>query len=201
MNIVQIGCNDCQDHVLEYVLKHHKDIDKLILVDLNEDKMTKGCTSVYDQFDFDLVMIPKAITTQDSDNLILYTSSTDENGHHTSTNKQHLFDHHHKEEDISELVFPAININKLFEENNLTKIDRLYIDTEGYDIDIINSINFDRWDIPHIHFEVVHSDGAFSGAFTHKCRKCYLDLINRGYKIDSDGGDAQAVKQPQYLKQ
>ena len=42
---------------------------------------------------------------------------------------------------------PARNINKLFKELNLQTIDRLYIDTEGLDVDIINSIDFSNFDI------------------------------------------------------
>ena len=196
MNIVQIGCNDCHidDPVQSYILENHKDIKKLILVDANKRKMMKGCKSLYEQFDFDLVLIPKAITAENNNELTIYMSLTDLNGQHTSVNKNHLLRHDHREENIHKFVLPAININKLFEENNLTKIDRLYIDTEGYDIEIIKSIDFERWDISFIYFEVAHSKHAHSGDKNKICHDLYRWLDKKNYKVFSDGGNAKAVR-------
>ena len=53
--------------------------------------------------------------------------------------------------------FPAININDLFEEYGLNTIDRLYIDVEGYDVDIVNSIDFDKYKVNRLRFEATHT--------------------------------------------
>jgi hypothetical protein len=49
-----------------------------------------------------------------------------------------------------------ISINDLFKKYNLTSIDILFIDAEGYDDKIIKSINFDEFDIKKIYFENLH---------------------------------------------
>jgi hypothetical protein len=190
MNIVQVGCNDCQDSLKDYVYENHKQIKKLVLLDPNDTRIL-GCNDVYKDYDFELVVVPKAITTQNDDKLMLYLNPEETNGHHTSFNKEHLLAHNHPEHKIQTVQFPAININKLFEEHG--QPDRLYVDTEGYDIDIIKSIDFTKWDIPYIKFEVVHSDGAFSYT-TRKCVDFYDWLQGLGYKINKLGSDSEAYK-------
>jgi len=193
MNIVQIGCNDCNDHLLDYIKENYSQINNLILIDPNENRI-KNCHNVYEQFDnINIKIIPKAINAENKDQLILYYNPNESNGHHTSVHRQHLVDHKHNESDITEKTFPSIQLNDLLDEYNISIIDRLYVDTEGYDIDILRSIDHDRFKIKYIQFESTHSDGAFSG-FTQKLSDFINELKELGYSfLNAPAGEVIAV--------
>ena len=54
-----------------------------------------------------------------------------------------------------------INFETLIKKFKIKKIDRLQIDVEGAEFDILNSIDFDRINIKSILFESKHFDGTF----------------------------------------
>lgn len=180
MNIVQVGCNDCNDHVYKYVKNNSSKIELLLLVDANQDKIKK-CHDKYGPLNIDYVLIPKAITAGHDKELTLYFNRKELNGHHTSINKDHLLRHSHKESMIESGNFPAININKLFDEYNLKDIDKLYVDAEGYDIEILRSIDYSKYNIERIQFEYIHCDGAWSG-MSKKVNDFIKELKAIGYK-------------------
>ena len=194
MNIIQIGCNDCNDHLKDYVRENYGQINKLILVDPNEIRIN-NCHKVYEPFNknIDFKIIVKAINAQNSDKLILYHNPNETNGHHTSVHRQHLIDHHHSESDIVGEEFPSVKLNDLLDEHNISVVDRLYVDTEGYDIDILRSIDYNRFKIKYIQFESTHSDGSFSG-FTQKLSDFIDELNELGYSfINAPYGEVIAV--------
>lgn len=163
MNIVQVGCNDCNDHVLEYIKTNFNKVNKLVLIDPVKNKL-ENCSELYKEFtNIDIVLVHSAITPKNKDTKINLFYSTDDVGRqHTSFNRQHLVAHLWPIHTIRKVRCKAKSINKIFEEFNLKTVDRLYVDTEGLDVQIINSINFDKWDIPYIRFESGHSDGPHS---------------------------------------
>jgi len=193
MNIVQIGCNDCSDHLLEYVRDHHSEINNLILVDPNKTRIL-NCYKVYESFDdINLHIVDKAINAKDEQYLTLYYSPLETNGHHTSTKKQHLLDHHHRPENIVAEQFPSVTFNNLLDHYSINIVDRLYVDTEGYDIDILRSIDYSKFKIKYIQFESTHSDGAFSGR-TKKLANFMNELRELGYSfMNSPFGEVIAV--------
>lgn len=154
MNIVNIGCNNGDDHVLAFCKKHRDKLDKVLMVEPNTDRLNE-CTQNYLGID-NVYFINKAITIDNNNELTLYVDDDDSEGYHTSFRKEHLVAHKHTGE-IQEKKFPAISINDLFEEYGLNIIDRLYIDVEGYDVDIINSIDFSKYKVNRLRFEATHT--------------------------------------------
>lgn len=188
MNIVQIGCNDCNDHVREYVKNNSGNIELLLLVDANQNKIKK-CHDIYGPLNIDYNLIPKAITSGHEKELTLYFNRREVNGHHTSVNKDHLLRHNHSESMIESESVPAINLNKLFDEYNLKDIDRLYVDAEGYDIEILKSIDYSKYNIERIQFEYIHCDGAFSG-MSQKVKDFIKELEDIGYnRVKAPSGE------------
>ena len=51
-----------------------------------------------------------------------------------------------------------MTINQLLNKYNLKNIDLLFIDTDGFDDKIIESINFDEFTIDEIYYENLHVD-------------------------------------------
>ena len=83
-----------------------------------------------------------------------------------SFKKKHLLDNHRKrfqitETDIEEVDVKIIVFNDLVEKYNISEIEYLFIDTEGYDYQIIKSIDFNKTKINKVKFEYKHLDDTF----------------------------------------
>ena len=83
-----------------------------------------------------------------------------------SFKKDHILNHKSKrfqitDDDIDEILIEFINFETLIKKFKIKKIDRLQIDVEGAEFDILNSIDFDRINIKSILFESKHFDGTF----------------------------------------
>ena len=60
-------------------------------------------------------------------------------------------------------------------------MDYLYIDTEGLDVHIISSIDYSKYKINNIIFEIAHTDGAFK--IGNNCNETINYLQSLGYTI------------------
>ena len=83
-----------------------------------------------------------------------------------SFKKKHLLDHHRKrfqitESDIEEVDIKIVVFNDLVEKYNISEVEYLFIDTEGYDYQIIKSIDFNKTKINKVKFEYKHLDDTF----------------------------------------
>ena len=83
-----------------------------------------------------------------------------------SFRKKHLLDHHRKrfkiiESDLEEVDIKIVVFNDLVEKYNIIEIEYLLIDTEGYDYQIIKSIDFNKTKINKVKFEYKHLDDTF----------------------------------------
>lgn len=98
-----------------------------------------------------------------------------------------------------EATYPGINNNiesekiktytfdSFIRKNQIKDIDLLHIDTEGYDSIILNSIDFDIWDIPLIMFEHVHMN-------RDEYRKILRNLSDLNYRLSYWEYDTIAIK-------
>ena len=83
-----------------------------------------------------------------------------------SFKKKHLLDHHGKrfkitESEIEEANIKIVTFDDIIKKYNINEIEYLFIDTEGYDYQIIRSINFNKIKINRIKFEYKHFDDTF----------------------------------------
>jgi len=69
----------------------------------------------------------------------------------------------------------SITWNTFVEKYNIEKIDLLLLDCEGYEFQILSSINFSKQEVPLIRYEFYH---------IHNKEECDNYLIKNGYKID-----------------
>jgi hypothetical protein len=77
----------------------------------------------------------------------------------SSFRKQHLIDCNCSLEKIKSIDVDCLTINQLFEKYNIDTLDYLHVDTEGLDVHIISSIDFNKFKINNIIFEIIHADG------------------------------------------
>lgn len=187
MNIIQIGCNDGKDHVFDFVSSHVDDIQSIILIDANIKALHK-CRETYAGNIMHKCMFMHAavITDETIKEIEIWSPADEEVSQHTSILQTHLSDHKHI--NIVSNKVPAVTLNKLLSNYHYNDviIDRLYIDVEGIDADIVRSIDFNAFKIKYIFFEHAHTDGAFSwgGPKYDDCKK-YLE--ENGFKIHQDG--------------
>jgi FkbM family methyltransferase len=180
MNILQIGCNDCNDHVFKFVSNNADKINYFFIIDALP-KCIEDAKNVY-SFIEKLIPINVAVSNYNGLTNFYFPSDDDKSGH-ASMSKDHVFRHNHQKLETN--VVPCININYLFATLNM-EIERFYIDIEGYDVDILLSLDFNRFKPKYIEYECYHSDGTFSNG-GEKNNKLLKILDDNGYHYKSDG--------------
>ncbi len=103
-----------------------------------------------------------------------------------SFNKQHILNHKTKrfkveETDIDHIKVDFINFNELIKLYEIKSIDKLQIDVEGAEYNILNSIDYKKIKINKILFESKHFDGTFKEG--EKLNLIKEKLINNGYEL------------------
>ena len=104
-----------------------------------------------------------------------------------SFNKNHILDHRTKrfkieEEDIDEIEIDFITFDNLTENYSIESIDKLQIDVEGAEYEILKSIDYKKININSILFESKHFDGTFKEG--KKLEEIKKKLISEGYKLN-----------------
>ena len=115
-----------------------------------------------------------------------------------SFSKNHILDHKSKrfkieQEDIEEIEVKFITFDDLVRNYSIESIDKLQIDVEGAEYEILNSINYKKITINSLQFESKHFDGTFKEG--EKLEKIKKKLILEGYKLNQiDKENILAVK-------
>ena len=104
-----------------------------------------------------------------------------------SFNKDHILEHNSKrfqvtDKDIDEILVEFITFADLIKKYSIKKIDKLQIDVEGAEYNILNSIDFANVDIGQIIFESKHFDGTFREG--NKLKQIKKKLEYFGYSLN-----------------
>ena len=191
MHIVQIGCHVGNDSVFSLIEHKEEQIKKALIVDALPSSVDI-CKNFYknkvknETFE-KLTFLKKAIVSRgeikevdffvtrnehDDDNQVGYTAFS-------STNINHL--RAHGVQNIKKISVTSTTLSALFNKHSMTRIDRLFLDAEGLDAEILLSLDFKKFDIPFICYESSHTDGAFQrGTNTYKL---FDKFKENGYKI------------------
>lgn len=89
---------------------------------------------------------------------------------------------------IQETIVPAISTGSLFSKHNITQVDLLQIDTEGYDWEILKMFDFAKYLPAIVHFES-------AGLDADETADCFKLLEGHGYRILTLGIDTIAYQQ------
>ena len=111
-----------------------------------------------------------------------------------SLNPAHAIRHDPKfAEKVSEIKVPAFSFNALCKRYDITSIDTLMTDTEGYDARILATFPFRAMRPKKIVFEHVHCDGVFH--IGKNLAVLLITLETHGYKTQiMDGENGQATR-------
>jgi len=102
-----------------------------------------------------------------------------------SFSKKHILDHKSKrfnieDNDINEIQIQSTTFNELCKKHKITIIDKLLIDVEGAEKQIIESIDYKKILIKELVFEYKHLDGSF--LFNNNLKTLIKFLNNKSFK-------------------
>jgi FkbM family methyltransferase len=178
MKFLQIGVHIGNDEAFD-IIKNH-DIELGILVE----PLTQLIPYVKENYkDIKNIHIEnKAIAVDTSDSISFFYDTNDPITELSSMKKQHLLEHNVKEEDIKEIKVETESLNSMIDRYGITELDYLFVDTEGFDYDILMSLNLDKYKIQNIIFEDIHMDG--TGVRGIKYKTLVDRLISEGYSVE-----------------
>jgi FkbM family methyltransferase len=81
----------------------------------------------------------------------------------------------------------TLRFDSLVRKHAVEKIDLLHVDTEGYDFEVLKTVDFERWSIPMLIYESEHLSASDQSA-------CQAFLAERGYESFSDARDTVALR-------
>jgi FkbM family methyltransferase len=178
MKLVQIGANSGKDSVFSFITENRNDIELAILIEPIP-FIINDLTQQYESYD-NIIIENIAISDNEASEFTLYY---EENSNYevSSFSKQHILDHGCPEYKIKSILVPCLTINQLLDKYNIIELDYLYTDTEGLDAHILSSINYAKYKINNIIFEVAHTDGVNkNGSNYSEITNC---LVNLGYSL------------------
>ena len=103
-----------------------------------------------------------------------------------SFDKQHILNHKTKRfnvtgDDIETIDIQCLTFSELLEKYSISEIDKLQIDVEGAEYEILNSIDYKKININKILFESKHFDGTFNEG--QKLESIKEKLLTNNFKL------------------
>jgi len=151
--IVQIGAHKGYDDLTDIIKSSYNTDDiNLILIE-PQNEFNEHLIECYKNYNYIIENV--VINTDNEINTTkFYKCSGDLEKEISSINADHL--RKHGKNTFSEVDIPCMTINNLLIKYEIKNIDILFIDAEGYDGDIIKSINFEIFNIENIFYENLH---------------------------------------------
>lgn len=192
MILVQIGTNTGNDHVLQ--LCKQVAFDRIFLVE----PFTIHNTSIHSlyrdipNYTLDnLAIVPRSMPSVE----LYYTDSDGPSPQYpqrsyevASIRPEHLVKHNYMRAMLKSVTVPACTLNEYFAKYNLNRIDYLFLDIEGIDFEVVETIEFGRFDIRRVQIEHLHLDK----------RRLFDFMRSKGYSpekgMDLCGYDTMFVK-------
>lgn len=182
MKIIQVGANNGKDNVFDFIEKNKNSLELAILIEpipFIIDKLTSQYKNINN-------VVIENIAITDDENLKNMTLYYLENSNYevSSFSKSHVITHNPgSTHSLESLEVPCFTINKIMDKYNLIDVDYIFIDTEGLDVHIIANINFTKYKIKNIVFEITHTDGAFNKG--ENFNQIYSYLTQLGYNLSN----------------
>lgn len=177
--IVQIGAHKGYDDLAE-IIKSSYNIDDINLILIEpQSEFNDDLIECYKNYNY---IIENVVINTDSElnTTKFYKCSDDLDKEISSMNPQHLIKH--DKNNFNEIDIPCITINNLLLKYQIKNIDILFIDAEGYDGDIIKSINFDVFNIKTIFYENLHlNNDEIINFLQSKNYNIFTNILNNGW--------------------
>ena len=195
---IEIGANDgvTNDPLYQFATEHHDRVAGIVVEPLN-DAFAKLCCN-YRRFP---KVTPLNVAVHASaKELPLFRVDPARSAQWPGWDRRSSFDRSHfkrmkiqvPDDCIVTETVPCVSVNELFDQHGNGGVDLLQIDTEGYDAEILRSLDFGRHRPPIIRFE--HNLGTPSG-MSEEAFADVVRLLNRnGYQVIMELRDATACQ-------
>jgi FkbM family methyltransferase len=191
MIVVQIGTNTGNDHVLR--MCKEQEFEMILLVepfDIHNQTIHSNYSGIANYTIDNVAIVPTSTPWVD-----LYYTDNDGPANHpkksfevASIRPDHLVKHNYSYHSLSKVRVPSLTMNEYLDKYSLRRIDYLFLDIEGIDFEVLETIDFDRFDIRNLQIEHLHLD------FTQLVRF----MASKGYSpregIDLCGYDTMFLK-------
>lgn len=175
MNVIQIGCNSCDDEIFSFIKKNSSEISELIMVDALP-KCIEIAKEKYNFFKGKIEFVNCAIGVESKMVDFFYPKNEETSGH-ASVYEDHVKRHLHEE--VEKFSIECCEINEFLEKRSLKDIHLFAIDIEGLDVDVLLKLDFNKFNIDNIIYEFTHADNTFSVGLKHNL--LIQKLNNLGY--------------------
>tara|TARA_Y100000004_G_C8815426_1_gene369535 strand:- start:62 stop:775 length:714 start_codon:yes stop_codon:yes gene_type:complete len=191
--IINLGCNDGLGDTYSYIINNQHKIKEVHLLDCSAASLEK-CKQLYKEnvspdFFKKIHFHHYAIIINENVRKIpIYLPISDETSGFVSTKPKMVFAHT-GERAMIQLEVPAITINNFLKQINVSKVDRLYIDLEGLDADVLLNLDFNKYNVPYLMYEHLHLDGVHNKMPENPLKSNLLHdrLSQYGYSIFAYG--------------
>lgn len=181
MKVIQIGCNDCNDHVYDFIKNHESQIRLFLVIDALP-KCTKIASEKYSFLGERLHVLTTAVSNKNGVCEFFHPESDDQSAH-ASLTKSHLIAHYHNKS--KSFITPCLSLDCILDAYN-NDIDRLYLDMEGLDVFTLLNSNLEKNKIKYIEYEFYHADSPFTLGENHKNLLLKFDKHNYVYEQCSE---------------
>ena len=153
LTIVQVGACEGNDEVTDIVKEN--EVKLLVLVEPLDALRNEALAKCYKDTP-NTILYNVAITPKPTDNRHKFFVHPDGPGC-ASLDINHVEKHFpDSTEKIVSVEVPCMTMHQVFEKHHVTDVDMLFIDAEGYDADILWSIDLKKYNIKRIVFEYIN---------------------------------------------
>ena len=152
INVVQLGAQAGDDHVSDFIRDYKELINVALLVEPIEE-VANECREFYKNREDDNVIV-HTCAVSDSDGTAELTYIP---GHTRLSSLEPGMHIDFMNPATTTMTVSTLTIDSLFEKYSLTQVDVLFIDTEGFDENILSNYDFDRYQTGFIVWEWNHS--------------------------------------------
>jgi len=186
INLVQLGANAGDDHVSDFIRDYKDQIQTAVLVEPIEE-VANQCRKFYkDRGDWNVLVHTCAVSDVDGTAELTYIP-----GHTRLSSLEPGMHIDFMNPATTTMNVTTMTMDSLLKEYNLTKVDVLFIDTEGVDENILTCYDYEKYQTGFIVWEWNHSQRR--NIVQHY--KLVLKLQADGYKLVKVGMNMIATKQ------
>ena len=180
INIIQLGSNTGKDHVTDFIEYYIDIIDKVLLVEALP-QLADKLRDNYKGYNTDISVHSCAVSDKNGTADFYYLPDT-------NLRLSSLLPNVHSDfmKGTSKITVPTLTFDSLCAKHSISKVDVLFVDIEGYDEDVISTIDFAKYNIGTLVWEFNHSrqrNPKQHEALKQKCMNYGMIQENRGMNI------------------
>ena len=180
INLIQLGSNTGKDHVTDFIERYNDIINKVLLVEALP-QLADQLRDNYREFNTDISVHSCAVSDKNGTADFYFLENT-------NLRLSSLLPNVHSDfmRGTSKITVPTLTFDSLCAKHSMNKVDVLFVDIEGYDEDVISTIDFAKYNIGTLVWEFNHSrrrNPEQHEALKQKCMEYGMIQENRGMNI------------------